>query len=68
MTPGDTDYTIIGALQFIFNAETGSRLCIQINATGDLILEDDENFSLLVSTNVIHSSQPTLVTIIDDDG
>ena len=67
MAPGETDYTIIGDLQFIFSPEM-NRMCVQISAEDDSILENDETLFLLLSTNVIHSSQPTLVTITDNDG
>ena len=67
MTPGEADYTINGDLQFNFSAGV-DRLCVQIEAIDDPILENDETLSLLLSTDVIHSSQPVLVTITDNDG
>lgn len=64
---GETEYTI-ETLQLNFIAGTNSRACTTISVLDDSALEDDEQLSLFISTNVIHSSQPAIVTIIDNDG
>lgn len=43
-------------------------MCTTISVIDDFILEDDEQLSIFLNTNVIHSSQPAIVTIIDNDG
>lgn len=64
---GDTEYTV-ETLQLNFIAGMNSVACTAISVLDDSALEDDEQLSLFISTNVIHSSQPAIVTIIDNDG
>lgn len=70
-------YTIEGSdfslskLQLIFESLSGNRMCVQVSATQDSILEEDETFNVEISSSdiyIIVNSSPSTVTIMDMDG
>ena len=62
------DY-ITETLQLSLNASnTESRVCTTISALDDTTLESGEQLSFFLSTTATHSSEPAIVTLIDNDG
>ena len=63
---GESDYTIED-FQLTFTVGSDMRACTTVDATDDSALENSEELTLFLSTDVIHSQQPINITISDND-
>ena len=69
--PAQNDYSPLNDTISFQPATSAVPLCISINVINDLILENDEMFTVRLSsadTDVILESQNAIVSISDDDG
>lgn len=64
---GDTDYSF-ASFELSFDVGEDLRECTTLTIVDDVTLEPIETFSIFLTTNAIHSLQPAVVTIIDNDG
>lgn len=70
-TTGGTDYVTVSMTLSFTQMNIEQPLCVFINSIDDNIFEDDEMFSVSLSSQdpavVIGSSSPMSLTIVDDD-
>ncbi len=70
----DGDFTAISMLlSFISGSTDGDRVCVNITVFSDLLVECEEDFTVMLTLNTIEDNlllenNSTFVTLMDNDG
>lgn len=62
------DYTAVANVQLTFTSATLQRLCVNIDITDDLLVEQEELFIVQLEQDTLQGPQTTLASVTITDG